>query len=152
MSKNLSPDSSPKISLKFITAVAALANGDLPSSTFAENLLLFLEEPKFWEHMNSIDSPLEEFLSWLVRLFFPVLKRFMEAAIKQARGEPHMCSPKCPPCCQHTSNQMDHLVWSDVNAKVARLIKDPSTTESRELMEKYAKDVLQEIKDHLMYD
>ena len=149
--QKLSPDSSPKISLKLITAVAALANGDLPPPTFAHNLLPLLKDLKWWKHLHSIDSPLEDFEHWIVRLFFAVLKRFMKAAIMRARWQPHMCAPECL-CCQHTSNQMDHLVCSDVNAKVARLIKDPSTTESKELMEKYAKDVLEKIEEHLMYD
>jgi hypothetical protein len=137
-------------SLKLTTAVAALGDYDFPPPIFAAYLIPFLEDCKFWEYMQKIDSPEEELDSWLVRLFFPVLRRFMKADMR-ARLEPHFCAPECP-CCQHVSGQIDHLVWSDVTAKVARLIKDPSTTESKELMEKYAKAVLKNIEEHLMYD
>lgn len=149
--KKLSPNFYPPFRLDFLLAIEALANGDLPPPAFADNLNPFLEDPMFWKTMHRNYSSLEVYEQWLVRLFFAVLKRLMKADIEQARGEPHICSSECPPCCQHTSNQMVHLVWSDVNAKVARLIKDPSSTESKKLMEKYAKDVTNTIQDCLMY-
>jgi hypothetical protein len=134
----------------FLAALAALAGDTLPSS-FAGEIERY-QILDYFKTMHNIIAPQEDFESWIVKLFIPTLKRYMIHDIMQAQGDLPMCSsPECR-CCQDTRNQKDHLVWTDVTAKVARLINDPSTTESKEIMEKYAVLVLEKICTHLMYD
>ena len=133
----------------FLAALAALA-GDMPPSSFAGKIEQY-QDLSFFKTMHQNLKIDQDFNSWLVGLFFPTLKRCMINDIMQAKGDLPIHSGECS-CCQETKNQIDHLVWSDVTAKVARLINDPSTTESKEIMEKYAVLVLEKICDHLMYD
>jgi hypothetical protein len=139
-----------KSSPNFLAALAALA-GDTPPSSFADQIECY-QGLDYLKTMYNIAAPQEDFKRWVVELFIPMLKRDMIHDIKQAQGDLPMCSsPECR-CCQDTRNQKDHLVWTDVTAKVARLINDPSTTESKEIMGKYAVLVLEKICTHLMYD
>ena len=139
--------------ITFLAALAALADLDGKSSPTTTKLIFSLLE-EFPSHRDlaglheSVRSK-EDPKSFLVRLFLTQLR---EILTREKTQEPlPQCHPGCT-CCLETKYDRDHRVQSDANARVAKLIEDPSSSESSNLLEKYAETALKGVCDHLMYD
>jgi hypothetical protein len=138
----------------FLAALAALANLDSKSSPTTGQIFSILQTtcPSSHEDLvrlhESISSN-EELRTFFVRLF---LAQLQEILTREKTKDPlPECHPGCT-CCLETKYDRDHRVQSDANARVAKLIEDPSSSESSNLLEKYAETALKGVCDHLMYD
>jgi len=134
----------------FSAALAALACLDGESST--KPIFSLLEEFPSHELLVGLHESVrskEELHTFVVRLFLAQLR---EILTREKTQDPlPQCHPGCT-CCLETKYDRDHRVQSDANARVAKLIEDPSSSESSNLLEKYAETALKGVCDHLMYD
>ncbi len=138
------PTFSLTFSLTFFAAVAALAGIEIPPG-FADNLMPF----EFFKTLKDLYINImseEKFKIFVTNLFFAQL---LEMLTQENTQKPiHQCQPGCA-CCLHVEHCRNHRARSDANYRVARLIQDPSSAESSELLEKYAETVLKAVCDHL---
>jgi len=132
----------------FFAAVAALAGFEMPPPEFADTLERFESFNTLQILYRSTKSE-EDINTFVIRLFLAQLR---EMLTQEKTQEPiHQCQPGCA-CCLQLLHSRNHHARSDANDRVARLIQDPSSAESCELLEKYAETALKAVCDHLMYD
>ena len=138
----------------FLAALAALANLDSKSSPTTGQIFAILKTscPSSHEDLVRLHGSVrskEDPDSFVVRLFLAQLREILTR--DNTQDSLPQCHPGCT-CCLETKYDRDHRVQSDANARVAKLIEDPSSSESSNLLEKYAETALKGVCDHLMYD
>jgi hypothetical protein len=128
-------------SLKARTALAHLAGLPFPDSNQTLRMNDCLKSFRSFERLTQLSKstntcPLSLFLTQI------------REDLTMTSEELSQCSPECK-CCLQTKHDRDQSARSDANERVARLIKDPLSPESSELLEMYADTALKSVCGHL---
>jgi hypothetical protein len=130
-------------SLKARTALAYLAGLPFPDSN---QTLLINDYLKSFPSFERLTQLSESTGTCPLSLFLTQLREDLTKAMTSE--ELSQCSPECK-CCLQTKHDRDQSARSDANERVARLIKDPLSPESSELLEMYAETALKSVCGHL---